>query len=435
MSDAAPIEAEEVFGKRVKPRLSVFAEERRKLRITIVLFALLLLGLIVFLIYSVNQGLNQYWRQRETELASSFVDLLKESLEQSTPKIIPADSFEFRASFVEIGTKLVGKLEGVTLYLVLNGKIIASTESTRIKNDSAEQILIRQTLGHNLPGLEVLYSKRALEHHLSTKVVYSLIGLIVVVSLGGLFGIYTLAMNQLTLAEDRSNLASAISHELKTPLTSIKMYLEMLSSGWTESKEQTTQYYKQMLVDTERLARLVNNALQYTSLEQAISSLELKSIPLNDVIQDVVASIQPKVELENFKLEVKIDQAIEHSKITLLANLEAFNQIFINFAENSLKFAAQAEKREIWFGVRGEGQTPNSRLIIYLRDFGPGITKGQEQRIFELFYRGEPELTRKSPGTGIGLALVAGLAERMGAKVEGVNLEVGAEFRLIFNEL
>ncbi len=115
---------------------------------------------------------------------------------------------------------------------------------------------------------------------------------------------------------------------------------------------------------------------------------------------------------------------------TVLAlDADAFAQILINLVDNALKFSAGAERREIEIASRLE----SDGLVLYtVRDFGPGIPKGQMKKIFELFYRPTDEITRSTTGTGIGLALVQQLAAAMGGRVEVRNCDPGAEFRVSF---
>ena len=105
-------------------------------------------------------------------------------------------------------------------------------------------------------------------------------------------------------------------------------------------------------------------------------------------------------------------------------------QIIINVVDNAMKFSHASTNKEILFSYE---QTENSK-VFSIRDYGPGIPLKQRDKVFELFYRGEDELTRKSTGTGIGLALVKNLADQMGAKVNFIFPEKGTKFQLIFIE-
>ncbi len=112
------------------------------------------------------------------------------------------------------------------------------------------------------------------------------------------------------------------------------------------------------------------------------------------------------------------------------ADEDAFVQIGINLVDNALKFSANAEVRRIDMGWCCHASQPQ-RAVFFVRDYGPGVAHDQRQRIFQLFYRAENELTRQTKGTGIGLALVAALATKMQAQVYLHNHTPGAEFQLV----
>ncbi len=109
--------------------------------------------------------------------------------------------------------------------------------------------------------------------------------------------------------------------------------------------------------------------------------------------------------------------------------MDYFNQIMINLVDNAIKFSSKSDKPDI--DINCQVQQDGS-VLFAVRDYGPGVAKDQMRKIFKLFYRSENELTRETVGTGIGLALVHQLAQAMNAKVDVINREIGAEFRVIF---
>ena len=108
---------------------------------------------------------------------------------------------------------------------------------------------------------------------------------------------------------------------------------------------------------------------------------------------------------------------------------DAFTQVILNLVDNAVKFSAKAEIKQIDISCR---RLSDNRVSFTVRDYGPGISKGQKKKIFQLFYRSENELTRSTVGTGIGLALVKQLAQQMGATINAVERAPGVEFRLVF---
>jgi signal transduction histidine kinase len=109
------------------------------------------------------------------------------------------------------------------------------------------------------------------------------------------------------------------------------------------------------------------------------------------------------------------------------ADSDAVAQIMINLVDNAIKFAGEGAQRIIEVGARRGG---GGMVVLFVRDFGPGVSPDQMKKIFQLFYRPESELTRETAGTGIGLAIVRELTVAMGGRVDCVNREPGAEFQV-----
>jgi signal transduction histidine kinase len=245
-----------------------------------------------------------------------------------------------------------------------------------------------------------------------------------VVLIGGFLLMYRFAVGQLRLARQQQDFVSAVSHELKTPLTSIRMYGEMLKAGWADEAKKLT-YYDYIQSESERLSRLIDNVLQLARLTRSSQRIDAKSVPVTELLDLVRSKVATQVERAGFELRVRNDAPAE---ATVVVDADCFAQIFINLVDNALKFSAGAVTKAVELGCRRE---PDGSLLFTVRDFGPGVPKAQMKKIFELFYRAENELTRETVGTGIGLALVRQLAAAMGARIDVRNCEPGAEFRLL----
>jgi signal transduction histidine kinase len=242
---------------------------------------------------------------------------------------------------------------------------------------------------------------------------------------GGFIFMYRFGVGQLRLARQQQDFVSAVSHELKTPLTSIRMYGEMLKAGWAdEAKRQT--YYDYIHGESERLSRLIENVLQLARLTRNAQRIDLRSVAVSELLDLVRSKVATQTERAGFELRVRND-APAGAAVAVDADCAA--QIFINLVDNALKFAAGAADKSVEIAARG---TSDGGTLFTVRDFGPGVPKAQMKKVFELFYRAENELTRETAGTGIGLALVRQLAVAMGARIDVRNCEPGAEFRLHF---
>ena len=299
-----------------------------------------------------------------------------------------------------------------------------------------QQIIAETRLEWPYRNHSVTVSTEALS--MTQSMILSLAFLIVLVLaiLVACYGFYRLGVKQLALGEQRLNFVSAVSHELKTPLTSIQMYSQMLQEGTVISDEHKKDYYQFIYAESERLTRLINNILQLNKLSHNVTpESQLECIPLvtlADTIKSKTAFITDKF---NFKSSIHIE--FENAdKYSVLVDQDAFSQVVINITDNAVKFFEQAkiedaDRRKVEFIFRLK--TSNDMQIqLEIRDYGAGITKEQEEKIFELFYRGESELTRSTQGTGIGLALVRQLMVSQQGEVEVQRRAPGLSMLLTF---
>ncbi|MCX7063851.1 MAG: HAMP domain-containing sensor histidine kinase [Proteobacteria bacterium] len=241
----------------------------------------------------------------------------------------------------------------------------------------------------------------------------------------GLFVVYRFGAAQIDLNRQQQDFVSAVSHELKTPLTSIRMYGEILKAGWaSEEKKQT--YYDFIFHESERLSRLIANVLQLARLTRNGDRPEMKRARVIELLDLVESKISAQVEQAGFQL--LIDRTEIDATVAISVDADNFVQILINLVDNALKFSARAQRKDIEIGCRVVADGVQLRV----RDYGPGIPKEHIKRIFKLFYRAENELTRETVGTGIGLALVKQLASAMGGTVDVHNCDPGAEFFVVF---
>jgi signal transduction histidine kinase len=238
----------------------------------------------------------------------------------------------------------------------------------------------------------------------------------------GFLALYRLGVSQLRLARQQQDFVAAVSHELKTPLTSIRMYGELLREGWVP-EEKRREYYAYIHDESERLSRLIGNVLQLARMERQELALELRPVPVGELFDLLRSRLTAQVERAGFTARFERDPALDGRLVEV--DNDALLQIFINLVDNALKFSARAEHRAVEVAARAEG---DGTVVFSVRDYGPGVPRAHMRRIFELFYRGSDALAGETVGTGIGLALVRQLAVAMGGSVAVVNRAPGAEF-------
>ena len=245
----------------------------------------------------------------------------------------------------------------------------------------------------------------------------------------GFIAFYRLGSKQIELSKQQQNFIAAVSHELKTPLTSIRMYGEMLRSGWVADDVKKQNYYDFIFFESERLSRLIANVLQLARLGHQQAKSELVKVSAQSLLKRIASRVEVQIEASSFNLNIIPSIAIEDS-VYIKVDEDAFFQIIINLVDNAIKFANKAENKQIDIGFSVEKN--KKHIVFFIRDYGTGINNSQLKKIFTLFYRSEDELTRATPGTGIGLALVMQLAETMQASCAVINKHPGAEFQIKF---
>lgn len=233
-----------------------------------------------------------------------------------------------------------------------------------------------------------------------------------VIVLMGLFAIYQSTRTIFELSERRSEFVSSVTHELKTPLTNIRMYIEMLEQGIARTAEREQEYYRILDSEGARLSRLINNVLELSKLEQKQRHIDLQAGDFEDVIREVQTVMAEKIKQEGYVLTAETG-TVGHFRY----DREVMLQVLINLIENSMKFGKSAPRREI--SIRTQRAEEGVKIMV--SDTGPGIPRQDLKKVFEDFYRVENSLTRTTRGTGIGLALVKKFVRLMGGSVAATN--------------
>ncbi len=293
---------------------------------------------------------------------------------------------------------------------------------------SAEELrgtLLYQTrLSAPLDELELILSITRLPAGAGGRLITWLAAILLLVLCGGFYLMYRLGAGQIDLTRQQQDFVSAVSHELKTPLTSIRMYGEMLREGWA-SEEKKKIYYEYIFDESERLSRLIANVLQLARMTRNHQQIDTKPLSVATLMDGLRSRVSSQVERAGFKLNMRCEPDVAQAIIE--ADPDGFTQIFINLVDNAIKFSDAAQQKVIDISCQ---RLRDGSVQFSVRDYGPGVPRDQMKKIFRLFYRSENELTRETVGTGIGLALVHQLARAMGGQVEVVNREPGAEFRV-----
>ncbi|MCC6707521.1 MAG: HAMP domain-containing histidine kinase [Gammaproteobacteria bacterium] len=329
-------------------------------------------------------------------------------------------STPFRASALAGSSRLVVARHGEVLLRADGDTARDYGRATTLRGT----LLYQGRLSAPFNDFELIFSVTELPAGPGTKVIGWLALVLALVLGGGLWLALRLGTRQLALARQQQDFIAAVSHELKTPLTSIRMYGEMLREGWApEGKRQ--EYYQFIHDEAERLTRLINNVLNLARMTRNELKVDLREVTVGELMDLVRSKLESVVQHAARRYSLDCPTALHAARVEV--DLDCFTQVLLNLVDNALKFTDTGSGADsaIEVAVRA-GDAHHVEFTV--RDFGPGIAKEQMSRIFALFYRGENALTRATAGTGIGLALVKRLVEVMGGEVTVTNREPGAEF-------
>jgi len=288
-------------------------------------------------------------------------------------------------------------------------------------------LLYRNRLTAPLDSLELIFSIKRLPPGPGASVLAWVTLVLAIVLVGGFVTLYLTGLRQIALARQQQDFVSAVSHELKSPLTSIRMYGEMLKEGWAD-EEKRQNYYEYIHDEAERLSRLIANVLQLAQINRNDPQFDQKQTRVAELMTDTEAKVSSQIERAGFELRLTTGEDTAQAMINI--DRDCFAQMIINLVDNAIKFSRDAEKKIIEISCN---RHVDNQVMFSVRDYGPGIPRDQMKKIFQLFYRSESELTRETVGTGIGLAIVHQLAIAMDGNVDMINAEPGAEFRIWFS--
>ncbi|MGJ9382411.1 two-component system histidine kinase PnpS [Salipaludibacillus sp. CF4.18] len=223
------------------------------------------------------------------------------------------------------------------------------------------------------------------------------------------------------LEQARKDFVANVSHELKTPVTSLKGFTETLLDGAMNDEKLRKKFLTIIANESERLEGLISDLLELSKIEGDHFQLNWQKVNIESLIADVLLILNDKAKVKKMRIETKIqgDTWVE-------ADPHRLKQVLINLIVNAIAYTP--EEGIITIRVKEQAET----VLMEVEDTGIGINKKEIPRIFERFYRVERARSRNSGGTGLGLAIVKHLAEAHGAKLSvDSDLGRGTVFRLV----
>lgn len=203
----------------------------------------------------------------------------------------------------------------------------------------------------------------------------------------------------------RSDFAANVSHELKTPLTAIKGFSELMDAGLVADEEKKREYIRLIMKESDRLMGLINDILKLAELENATEEPQrLEIVSLGNIVKEVQVVLEGKARERQVTLSACGDGSIR-------ADQERIREMVINLVDNAVKYNRPGGRVDV--SVR----QMDGKVILTVADTGIGIPLEHQERVFERFYRVDKGRSRKSGGTGLGLSIVRHTAEHYGGVV------------------
>ncbi|MDF3129229.1 HAMP domain-containing sensor histidine kinase [Kiritimatiellaeota bacterium B1221] len=233
------------------------------------------------------------------------------------------------------------------------------------------------------------------------------LGVLLLLSIaGGTLGLNAWVNRSRKEALQKTSFVSNVSHEFKTPLTTLRLYSELLLEGRVTDPEKQKKYLSTLRDESERLARLVHNVLDFSRLEMGRSRLHPQRLCLNACLQTVCARMS-----ERF-VQAGVEVTFPASEVFGWVDPDAAEQIILNLCDNAIKYAASGGVLRIT-----EEASEGKRKLCF-RDEGPGIPEREGAKVFQAFHQVDDRITRESGGTGLGLHISRRLARQMGGDLQ-----------------
>jgi len=275
-----------------------------------------------------------------------------------------------------------------------------------------------------LPGWEVVGYLAETSKRMSDGVFFVLSGLLAGVLVAAILVGGTLLLRQARLSEEeaaqKTSFVANVSHELKTPLTTIRLYAELLEQGRVTDAAKRIEYLGTIGRETQRLARLVNNVLGFSRLEQGTKRFDVRELDLAGEINRLLDTHAPRLA----ECGMSLQREVPDGPLSVRADRDALEQILINLLDNACKYAAGGGEVSVVLAARSEGGAE-----VRVADRGPGVPPAHRTRIFDKFHRVDATLTAAQGGAGLGLSIARQLARGQGGELRyAERAGGGAEF-------
>lgn len=237
------------------------------------------------------------------------------------------------------------------------------------------------------------------------------VGLLVAALLGAIAAggwlLYADLRRELTRARLKTDFVSNVSHELKTPLTSIRMFSELLAEGRVSDEQKQRSYLQIIASESARLTRLINNVLDFARMERGEEKYRFESCDISEVVRETVGSYRAHLESAGFSLQCKLPGTPAMARV----DRDAIAQVTLNLLSNAEKYSNEQKV------ILVEVEEVDRWIQLRVTDHGTGVPESLREKIFEQFFRGDDSLSSSTQGSGLGLTLARQIARAHGGEL------------------
>lgn len=226
--------------------------------------------------------------------------------------------------------------------------------------------------------------------------------------IGGVILVFKNITEQFRMEKLQKEFVANVSHELKTPITTIKSYTETLLEGALEEEEVATDFLKVINSESDRMSRLVSDLLRLSRMDHEETSWTKEKININEIVKDTYTKLLLQAKNKNIKMTCNLDSRNSN----VLFDKDGLEQILLNIIGNAIKYTP--EGGDVSIDISAE----TSRVVISIKDTGVGIPKEDLNHVFERFYRVDKARTRQMGGTGLGLSIAEQIAKAHDSVIE-----------------
>jgi signal transduction histidine kinase len=267
------------------------------------------------------------------------------------------------------------------------------------------------------------YESLAALSSIRTNIYVWAVGLAISGIVAGAFVTYIAVIRTMRAAELKSDFVSNVTHELKTPLTSIRMFAETLQDGRVKDENDARECLETIVSESERLSRLIDRVLDFRAIEKGKRKFDFRLADLREVVLGSLETFRRQMRGYEATVYVNVPQELPLVRM----DPDAIGEVLLNLLTNSYKYS-RPEDRRIWVKAHAE----KGAVKVSVEDRGIGIPKRELKAIFDKFYRVDDSLTREVDGTGLGLTISRYVAKAHGGTIEVESKEgAGSKFTLV----